>query len=165
MSQPDHDNSVDPRTRRMLQLTTRITRQLQAYLPEQWTGVELTMPQLRTMVLLASGPYRMSDIADHLGSSFSATTAMIDRLVEKDLVERVHSTTDRRVITCQLTELGHRELDAIWGMQTAGVQALAKVMTDHELDTVLHAMEIMADASSRIASTTPSDDETSSRSS
>lgn len=147
---PEPDKADNPRIERLLELLEDISRHLRHESSGQWPDVELTMPQLRTMVLLDSGPYRMSDIADNIGSSYSATTAMIDRLVDKGLVKRVHSTTDRRVVTCELTPLGRATLDELWGMQRLGMSAVAQVLTDDELDAVIRAMEIMRDAAERL---------------
>jgi len=105
---------------------------------------------LRKMERPDTGQYVMSVIADNIGRSYSATTAMIDRMVEKGLVKRVHSTTDRRVVTCELTPLGRATMDELWGMQRLGMSAVAQVLTDDELDAVIRAMEIMRDAAERL---------------
>jgi DNA-binding MarR family transcriptional regulator len=42
-----------------------------------WSGLELTMPQFRTLLLLSRGPHRMSDIAAFLQTGLSATTGLI----------------------------------------------------------------------------------------
>ena len=51
--------------------------------PEEWTELELTMPQLHTMALLSQGPQRMGVIAGRLSSSQSAATSMIDLFAEQ----------------------------------------------------------------------------------
>jgi DNA-binding MarR family transcriptional regulator len=141
---------LDERIERMIQLMDAVARQMRPDLTEQWPDVELTMPQLRTLILLSNGPLRMSDVADQIGSSYSATTAMIDRLVEKELVDREHGKVDRRVVTCKLTERGISVLDAFWRIQNDRMRELASVLTGEQIDTIIESMEILLDAQQRV---------------
>lgn len=145
------------KTEHLIKMLEQASRHLRSGVPETWPDVEMTIPQLRTLAVLASGPFRMSDIADHVGSSYSAATAMIDRMVEKGLVERMHSTTDRRVVTCTLSPLGRKTLDEIWGVQRDGMRTVAGVLTDDELDVVVRAMEILAASAERITPSKPAE--------
>ncbi len=56
------------------------------------------------------GPARMSDIGDHLCISKPYMTALVDRLIEEGLVERVRDTGDRRVVNVKITEAGKETL-------------------------------------------------------
>lgn len=140
----------EDRIQRMIELMDYVARQMRPDLSEQWPEVELTMPQMKTLILLSNGPLRMSDIADQIGSSYSATTAMIDRLMEKQLVEREHGTTDRRVVTCRLNERGAETLDAFWRIQNHRMREIAQVLSDDEIATVIDALEILHSSQSRI---------------
>lgn len=144
----------DSRIERMIELMDHVARQMRPDLSEQWPEVELTMPQMKTLILLSNGPLRMSDIADQIGSSYSATTAMIDRLVEKGLVERQHGTADRRVITCHLNERGIETLDAFWQIQNDRLREIATVLTPSEIDTVIEALEILSESQDRAQNST-----------
>ena len=74
---------------------------------DKWHGLEMTIPQIKTVVLLEHmGPLRMGNISNYLGGAPSATTAILDRLVEREMVERVSDPNDRRVVLCQLTAQG-----------------------------------------------------------
>lgn len=136
---------------RLIEIMERMNRQIGSRLPEEWPDAELTMPQLRTLVLLSNGPLRMSDIAAQTGSSHSATTAMIDRLVEKGLVHRTHDSKDRRVVICELTPAGTRTINQIWRIHQDRIERIVATLTDQDLATVLRAMEILAGASERMA--------------
>ena len=140
----------EQRIQLMIELMDRVARQMRPDLSEQWPEVELTMPQMKTLILLANGPLRMSDIADQIGSSYSATTAMIDRLVEKQLVEREHGTADRRVVTCRLNERGAETLDAFWRVQNHRMREIATVLDADEIDTVIKALEILSESQNRL---------------
>lgn len=136
-------------TERLIELVDQIGRRARAANPVDWPDVELTMPQLRTLAILAVGPARMSDIASQLGSSLPATTSMIDRLVEKGLVERAHDTEDRRVVVTRLTPAGREILDDFWRVQQESLREMADVLSDGELAIVVQAMEVLAAAGER----------------
>lgn len=57
----------------------------------------LSMPQMATLFLLrAQGPHSVSAIAAHLGLSLAATSHLVERLVQQDLVTRQEDPDDRR---------------------------------------------------------------------
>jgi DNA-binding MarR family transcriptional regulator len=118
--------------------------------PHEWTEIELTMPQFRALDLLVRGPQRMGDIAGALGASLQATTSLIDRLTDKGLVERQHDTTDRRVVTCQITGAGQTEIERIYRLGQARTDLLVEVLSDDELGRVIDAFAILADAALRL---------------
>ncbi|AEV84552.1 Multiple antibiotic resistance protein marR [Actinoplanes sp. SE50] len=75
---------------------------------------EVTLPQFRTLVVLAArGPQRSIDIAEELGVNPSTGTRMLDRLIGKGLVRRTRSATDRRVVRLRLTPDGQRLVEQI----------------------------------------------------
>jgi DNA-binding MarR family transcriptional regulator len=117
--------------------------------PKEWSNLDLTMPQMRTMVLLAQGSRRMSELAEALNIGLSSATSMIDRLVNKGLVERIPDSHDRRLVLCQLTRHGRDEMERVWRIERQRITALAHALTEEELETVLHAMKILAAALER----------------
>ncbi len=117
--------------------------------PKEWSDLDLTMPQMRTMVLLAQGPRRMSELAEALSIALSSATSMIDRLLNKGLVERIPDSHDRRLVLCQLTRHGRDEMERVWRIERQRITALAHALTEEELETVLHSMEILAAALER----------------
>jgi DNA-binding MarR family transcriptional regulator len=53
-----------------------------------------------------AGRVKMSDIADDLDAPMSTVTKIIDRLVDKNILVREHSSDDRRAINVTLSEQG-----------------------------------------------------------
>ena len=49
---------------------------------------------------------KMSDIADNIAAPMSTLTSVVDKLVEKNLINREHSGEDRRVINVSLSTAG-----------------------------------------------------------
>ena len=76
-------------------------------------GVSAT--QAQALVKLRESNLCMSSIALICGVSTAAITGMVDRLSKKGLVKRVHSTSDRRFISVELTEKGREYADKIGG--------------------------------------------------
>jgi DNA-binding MarR family transcriptional regulator len=72
-------------------------------------GTEVTLPQYRALVVLASrGPQRGVDLAAELGVNPSTATRLIDRLVRADLVDRRPLESDRRAVLVTLRPAGRR---------------------------------------------------------
>jgi DNA-binding MarR family transcriptional regulator len=118
---------------------------------QDWSELDLTLPQLRTLGLLAHTSRRMGEVASYLGSSVSSATSLIERLESKALVERVHNPVDRRVVMCHLTPAGQELMERFWRLQRLKVEQVAELLNDDELMHVVTAMEIMADAFERSA--------------
>ncbi len=111
-----------------------------------WSDLDLTMPQAKTLLYLADEPCRMNGIAGSLGVEMPSATSMIDRLATKGLVERRQDPTDRRAVVCSLTPAGRDAVEKFWSLRAAKTESLAAVLTTEELEIVVPAMRIMADA-------------------
>jgi len=119
--------------------------------PEEWSDIELTMTQWRTLAFLYRGPRRMGEIAAYLGSCLSSATSMIDRLVSKQLVARLQDPADRRVVSCRLTPLGQEQMDRFWRMGRKKIEQVSSILSREELEAVVHAMEVLLTAMDRQA--------------
>ena len=71
------------------------------------TGTEVTLPQYRLLTLLClGGRHRVVDLAQQLDVTSPNATRMCSRLVDKRLVRREPSETDRRVVEIWATDAG-----------------------------------------------------------
>jgi DNA-binding MarR family transcriptional regulator len=69
--------------------------------------IELTFPQtMLLMELQMTGTCSMGELSQRLGISQGVATRMVDRLLEKDMVERERGADDRRVVWVKLTNKG-----------------------------------------------------------
>jgi len=57
---------------------------------------------------------RMTAIATELNVTLPTATNLVDKLVEKDFIERENQAEDRRVVMCTLAEKGHKAIVGIW---------------------------------------------------
>jgi DNA-binding MarR family transcriptional regulator len=92
------------------EITYQIQRLMQAgelYTKELNMTHQVSVPQLNCILALYEhGPLPPSQIAKHIMVKSSTVTGIIDRLEQKGLVCRLRDSSDRRVITIQLTERG-----------------------------------------------------------
>ncbi|MDR3492224.1 MAG: MarR family transcriptional regulator [Gammaproteobacteria bacterium] len=69
----------------------------------------LSMQELNILNIIGdTDKCTMSDIAKRASLSLSSVTVIVDKLVKGDLVERVRSEQDRRIVWGRLTEAGYK---------------------------------------------------------
>lgn len=72
----------------------------------------LSTSQLLVLELLAEGtPQTVGSIAERVGLAQATVTNMVDRLAERDLVERRRNESDRRQVNVILTDAGYELQD------------------------------------------------------
>lgn len=111
---PHHDHSRDPdlsgadaiEIEDVLATQRRIVRALHGRSAD-WRGVELTMAQLKTLVVLVDdGPYAIGEVAQALGVSLPNASHLVDRLVRLGLARRTEDAVDRRRTLASATPAG-----------------------------------------------------------
>ena len=141
-------------TDRFRELAEYLNRQLHTGRLDEWEGLDMTIPQIKTLVLLERvGPLRMGNIAIYLGRALSATTTVMDRLVEKGLVDRVSDPNDRRVVICKLTDSGELAIKRFWQIGRERLDLLADLLDEEQLETVVNGLELIRWAEEEIQST------------
>lgn len=81
--------------------------------------LDLNLTQASILVYVADfGPVTQTKIADHLGQGRAATGATLDRLQERQLVERQPDVDDRRVWRISLTPIGRGLIEPIAAIDT-----------------------------------------------
>lgn len=86
---------------------------------------------------VASQPRRMSELAERSLTSCANVTAIVDRLAERGLVERVRSEEDRRVIEVVATPTGREALDSAKHAFAVRVAEVLSGLDDAEKDQLL----------------------------
>lgn len=91
----------------------------------------LSMPQIGALQLLrAEGPQTVSAVADHLNLSLGATSHLVERLVQKDLVARTENPADRRQKLVSLRPAGMDLIAEIDRRSAASMQALLQNVSE-----------------------------------
>src|SRR6478672_4313704 len=97
---------------RILDELGRLIRRLSRISGGPDDGPAMTATQrLALFELVESGPLRLNDLAQRMGTSAPTASRAVDVLAELGLVERNPDPTDRRAITIELTEGGRRTVE------------------------------------------------------
>ena len=127
----------------------RYQRSTQAFDDTVGRRLGLGPSDVRCLDWLADGPKTAGQLSQATGLRPAATTALIDRLVAKGLVERVRDDTDRRQVFVQMTELGHARTWELYGpLAMEGRKLLARLRIS-DLDLMLHQLESMRELTDR----------------
>jgi DNA-binding MarR family transcriptional regulator len=135
-----------------LRLAQVVRRALHSTDIASWCAVDLTMPQLKTL-LLADAPAGVchGEIARGLGVGVSTVTGIVDRLVEHGLVERHTAPEDRRLSRVRITPAGEDLLDRLWASRAERLgHTIAELSPDDRavLHTALqHLVDLLGDQS------------------
>lgn len=104
----------------------------------------LTQPQFGVLEMLGHlGPMTIGDIGKRMLVTGGCVTVILDNLEKEELVERIRSVEDRRVIKVQLTDKGQSTFKTIFGMHAHRVAELASVLSEDEqlqLSTLLRKL-------------------------
>ena len=123
-------------------------RSVQAYDDAVGRALGLGPADLRCLDWLVDGPKTAGVLATATGLRPAATTALLDRLETKGLVERVRDDHDRRRVVVRMTEEGMRSTYAMYaplveeGQRLLGRHTLAELTAARDL---LDAMREMTD--------------------
>ncbi len=134
-------------TDRFVELVEQINQQMHCRPLDEWEGLDLTIPQIKTLALLQhQGPLRMGSISNYLGTALSASTNIVDRLVDKELVERGPDPDDRRVVLCQLTGQGRESMEQFWRIGRMRILEVVERLEVEQLETVVQGFELLCRA-------------------
>jgi DNA-binding MarR family transcriptional regulator/YHS domain-containing protein len=97
------------------------------------------------------GETRMRALADTCDIALSTLTGIIDRLVAQGLVQRRHSTTDRRVVLVRLTGRGKLAHDERLDADMRLVFTMLQPLTPVEQHTLVHLAQKIVTALSEVA--------------
>ena len=140
-------------TDQFVELVEFLNRQMHTGRLDEWEELDMTIPQIRTLVLLKRmGPLRMGNISIFLGRALSATTTVVDRLVEKELVDRVSDPNDRRVVICELTESGRMAVERFWRIGRDRIETVANQLSVEQLETIVLALNLLRAADEQLQS-------------
>ena len=132
----------------ILQLTDKLFRQLLPIIPMEWLHLDLTMSQLKVVLLLfITGHSRMSDISSELGVSLATATGVVDRLVERNLLIRNGDPDDRRVVLCQLSNDGEKLIRDLWLLSQKRAGDLMSALDTSQLRLISEALQALTQAS------------------
>ena len=109
-----------------------------------WLAGSLSLIHLSVLSLLeADGPMSMTRLADALDVSVASVTGIVDRLEQRDLVERRRGEGDRRLVLVHQTAAGEAVFSDLAKHRRASLARLVDEFSDEELAATLVFMRAM----------------------
>lgn len=126
-----------------LQVSRRITEKFRLY----YGKLNLTYPQSIVLAILeADGPMPISALAEAAGSANSTISGVVDRLEKMDLVQRIRSDTDRRVIYVSVTDRFRSHFSALRSTAADKFEQALSSLTPEQTDTVRRGLALFNQA-------------------
>jgi DNA-binding MarR family transcriptional regulator len=140
------ENERTPLIASILDISDAIFRKMRIGLPEEWLTSDLTVAQLRVLLLLhTEGPSKMSAIAQTSGIALSTATGIVEHLVRKGFVSREADPQDRRLVVCRLSPQGQGLTDKIWSMAQTQMKRLLEGLTLAQLKQAMTVAQMLHD--------------------
>ncbi len=118
----------------------KLAKTLKASTGTVWMEIDLTIAQLRTLLVLAEeGPLVIGQIAQRMGIGLSTGGHLVDRLVQAGLAKRTEDSEDRRRTLAQLTSKGE-DLYARLLNPSLQMQSLIQKLNDEDLGAFLQGL-------------------------
>ena len=126
----------------VMQTARRIMRMV--YHEHTKRGVILSMQQGGAMMYISHHPgCSLSDLASRTGATNSATSKIVEGLVERGFVKRETDPKDRRKITLCLTAAGQADKDSVDKMAESFVSQRLGALSQDERQTIGEAMKLL----------------------
>lgn len=111
---------------------------------KHWRGLDVSMPQMKAlMVVLHTGGLPARRLAERMDVGPSAVTALVDKLVEHDLVRREPDAEDRRVIWVRPTERARKLEERLLQTNAAAFRKALQRVAPRDLAKVHEAFSLL----------------------
>jgi Transcriptional regulators len=108
--------------------------------PDRWSGALLDYTKSEILTLLCLYKYKtanMTEISEFILSPLNTTTGVVSRLEKKNMVERIRSQEDRRVVQIELTGKAKELIEEEKSIITDYFKRIYEVLTEEEKSAVL----------------------------
>lgn len=110
-------------------------------------GGIISLPQLRVLGFVSRNPGAgVSDVAAHLDVTNPTASALVDRLVKKNLLVRKEDPTERRRTLLTLTDSGAKVLEEARNKAQLLVAQVLETQTPEQLSKINEGLAILAEA-------------------
>ena len=92
----------------------------------------------------------VSEIAGHLGVTDPAASQMVEKLVQRDMVERTEDPSDRRVKLLALTEVGREMIEQTIANRRQWMERLTREFNPEQQEMIAAALEMLIEAARRL---------------
>lgn len=92
----------------------------------------------------------VTDLGDHLGVTSAASSQMLERLVQQELILRTEDPTDRRVKQIVLTEKGHHVLDEGVRARHGWLDDLVEILSQEEKELIKKGLDLLINKANQL---------------
>jgi MarR family 2-MHQ and catechol resistance regulon transcriptional repressor len=118
---------------------------------KSWHRHALSLVHLNVLTALeAEGPLSMKRLAEAMDVSDASATGIVDRMEKRGLVERRHSTEDRRVVRVHATEAGFQVFRDMAAHRRGVLTKVLAELTEDEMASLLVGMRAIHSARRRL---------------
>jgi DNA-binding MarR family transcriptional regulator len=116
------------------EIFTSAVNDLMAKQLKEVTGPDVTFSQLKLLKMVAAtGGYSVSNLAQFMGVSTAAASRAVDRLVKRELLNRVEAADDRRAVQLSLTPKGTELIEQYDQAAEVALQGAFESLTSEQL--------------------------------
>lgn len=136
---------------KVLELEHRSHQLMRQYSLDAWMGLNLTVPQLKSLLFIANHPdTNATRLAAALGVTPANVTGIIDRLVEQGLVFRKENPNDRRALVLKITEKGESLLANLRERRSSRMLEILNHMSAEDLSYLAKGLAALVKAAESI---------------
>jgi DNA-binding MarR family transcriptional regulator len=137
------DRPADQAAAELLEVMPAIMQFVRAEMRNQ-PDPSLSVTQLRALSFLDRNPnLSLSEVADYIGITRASTSTMIDRLVQRGLVDRQEDPKERRHVMLKLTQTGSDRLAQMRNIIRQTITTLFDQLTPEELEQVSQSLALL----------------------
>jgi DNA-binding MarR family transcriptional regulator len=131
----------------ILRLQDELVRHRTVWNAEPWLELNMSTPQFKALLLISEEEgVRMRELARKLGGSFSNATVLVDRLVDRGLVERLADPQDRRVVLVRAADEGQQLIQQLVTSWRTLSTPLLEALAPEDLSKVHEALRVLLEA-------------------
>ena len=113
--------------------------------PKGLLKINLTSAQIKLLTCFSNkAELTMTELSNNLAVSMPTMTAMVDRLVNSNMVERERNNIDRRVVRVKLTDAGEKILKKLVRIRRKEMEKILKNLSEEEMNAYLTSIEVVA---------------------
>ena len=109
-----------------------------------WAASQLTLTQVRALRRLAKEPKSLGQLGTELGLTPPSTTRVVDRLEERELIERRRDASDRRRVVAAILPAGLRLVTSVPLLDNSSIKRAAEALAPQDRERIAAALEDFA---------------------
>jgi Transcriptional regulators len=134
----------------VFKMLKQVGKSLRHYFENPFKEMNLTGPQGMLVMLLAkSGKRKVSELSEMLQLSNSTVSGIIDRLEKQEMVERIRSEEDRRVVYVDITAGARKSVDEHHERVKEKLESMMDKATPTELEEIFNGLKVLEEVIER----------------